>query len=146
MSIMDDFTPDHDYSTAITKGEHDVKIIELEERTSQAGNRMIAIKLETGSGDRLFYNIVKNEWFNKNMTRFMDCFGIPTNVLNPQLWLHRRGRVYVDKGREREDGKCFMEIKYLIVPAKPQNQTLASVPRNPKPEPSDDGFTDDIPF
>jgi hypothetical protein len=145
---MDDYTPDHDYNNSMTKGEHDVKIVSLEERTSRNGNRMLAVKLETEGGGTLFYNIVKNDWFNKNMTRFLDCFRIPTSVLNSQLWINRHGRVYVDKGPERDDGKQFMEVKYLIVPPageKIQTPVLTPIVKEEN-LPAYDGFADDIPF
>jgi hypothetical protein len=154
MGIMDGFTPDYDYNWSIAKGEHEVRIISVEERKSRNDNLMLAVKLETELGNTLFYNIIKNHWFNKNMTRFMDCFHIPVNVLNMQLWLNRKDRVYVDKGELRDDGKQFMEIKYLIVPQGGQktqpekrvpNTTLVKEENCPIPDWPDDG-SDDISF
>jgi hypothetical protein len=56
--------------------------------------------------------IVKNENFNKNMTKFFDCFKIARNDFEYMNWLDKTGKAYIGM---TEGAKQYHEIKYLIV-------------------------------
>jgi hypothetical protein len=60
----------------------------------------------------LKHYIVKNGYYNKNMTRFFDCFKIPRNNFEYADWTGKTGKAYIGK---TESGKQYHEIKYLIV-------------------------------
>jgi hypothetical protein len=147
MSVWDGGYQPEDYSEpTIEKGEHQMKIFEVKERVSKnSGNELIEIKLKNKNGNQFFFYIVKNDFFNRNLTRFYDCFGIERGERNFDNWLNRYGWAYVDKGKPQNDGNTYMEIKYLVVDHKGQ-QAPAKAPPPKAPPPADDGFTDDIPF
>jgi hypothetical protein len=56
--------------------------------------------------------IVKNENYNKNMTKFFDCFKIDRNDFEYMNWIDKTGKAYIGK---TEGVKQYHEIKYLIV-------------------------------
>ena len=146
MSYLYDYEPDDDYEyPQFEPGIHYVKIAVVKEKTSQKGNQMIEVELHSKEGARVFYNIVEGQWFNKNLTRFLDCFKIPRNNLNLARWEGSYGHIEVGLGTQRENGKTYMEVKKLIV-NKEGNQPQRQ-PEQPKPSaPADDGFDDDILF
>ena len=85
-------------------------------------------------------NFFKNEYFNQDMTKFYDCFKIPRGNFEFNRWTGRVGQAYLAKGEPKDNGKTYMEIKYLIADA-PQEP-----PKAVAPAPAADGFSDDIPF
>jgi hypothetical protein len=80
------------------------------EKVKAAGN-----EAEGGSKEvpvMLKYYIVKNENYNKNMTKFFDCFKIERNDFEYVNWIDKTGKAYIGKA---EGAKPYHEIKYLIV-------------------------------
>lgn len=73
---------------------------------------------EGGAGETpvtLKYYIVKNEYYNKNMTKFFDCFNIRRDDFEYTNWAGKTGKAYIGKP---ESGKQYHEIKNLIVEGK----------------------------
>jgi hypothetical protein len=145
MSVLDDYQPADYNEPTIEKGEYQMKIVEVKERVSKnSGNELIEVKLKNKNENQFFFYIVKNDFFNQNLTRFYDCFRIKRGERDFNNWLNSYGWAYVDKGKPQNDGKTYMEIKYLIVDHKGQQAPAKAPPKAPPPV--DDGFTDDIPF
>jgi hypothetical protein len=163
---MDEFANGYqqeDYNADMTEGERRVKIKEVVQAVAQSsGNHMLKITMVAeGARFDFHYNLVKNEYFNANATKFFDCFKIPRGNFEYDRWVGRSGRAYIAKGKPRDNGKSYWEIQYLIVPESPRQSAPAPAAR-PAPQParqpvrqpvkqaapaSDmDDFTDDIPF
>jgi hypothetical protein len=155
MSVFDGYKPDQNYEAPkIEEGEHLLKVVNAKERFSQAGNELIEIELINKDQVKFYYHVVKNEWFDKRLTQFYDAFGIPYNVQNLENWRGSKGIAFIGKGKTNQNGKQYMEIKYLVVKQK-QNygQQQQSAPQQKPAQQStqkndwgNDGFTDDIPF
>jgi len=144
MSIFQNYQPEDYSDVEIEKGEHLLKISEVEEKISSKGRDMLEIKLKNITGNQFWYYIVKNDYFNKNLTRFFDCFGIPYNSLNINTWVGKKGVVYLDYGEPRNDGRKYMEIKRLVVD---KDKLPPKAPQQPAQQNErKDTFVDDIPF
>jgi hypothetical protein len=61
----------------------------------------------------LKHYIVRNEHYNRNLTRFFDCFRIARNDFDYMNWIGKTGKVYI--GKTEGNAKQYHEIKYLIV-------------------------------
>jgi hypothetical protein len=165
--FQDGYQADDNYGVkAIEEGDYALKIQNITFEPSQAGNPMITAHLITRESPIVFkHYIVKNDYFNANMTKFFDCFKIPRGNFEYQRWLGRVGKGHIAKGDIKSNGKAYMEIKYLIVDAPaakpgPQQATQPAAQPAPAPttrqqyqaparEPEPVGampFTDDIPF
>lgn len=58
-------------------GDYRVEIVSVEERESKKGNPMLVIGVRPNGSDVIInHYIVKNEYFNRNMTDFFDSFNI----------------------------------------------------------------------
>jgi hypothetical protein len=171
MSLFDSYVPE-EAGPRITAGDHRVKIVKAEYKASSTGKDMIAIEFVTKEGARLFMNVCEGEYFNKIMTNFYDGFGIPRGDQSMNRWIGRTGTAHVALGKPRNDGRQFMEVKYLLTPQEgtqtPSQASGYQVPRQnapqarqnaPKPAYSpqqqaqinqaanagfDDGFEDDV--
>ena len=56
-------------------GDYRVAIVAAEEATSKSGNPMIVVTVQpNGSNIKIKSYIVKNQYFNRNMTQFFDAF------------------------------------------------------------------------
>ena len=61
----------------LTPGDYRVEIVSVDETESKNGNPMLVIGVcPNGSNITINHYIVKNEWFNRNMTDFFDSFNI----------------------------------------------------------------------
>lgn len=111
-----DYQPEDYTQPSFEEGEHLLKIMEVIDKPSQAGNEMFTIKMITAKSPIEFkYWLVKNEHFNKNATRFFDCFGIRRGDFDTRNWIGKKGKGFIAKGQPKEDGKSYFEVKYLIV-------------------------------
>lgn len=136
----------------LKEGDYRVRIDNIEEKVSQKGQDMLVLTLAIREADFVFkFYIVDNEYFNRNMTTFYDCFKIPRGNTETHRWMGRMGTAHIAKGKVRDNGKSYWEIAYLIVDrgASAPAQTPPP-PKQPAPNyqapPSPDGFADDIPF
>lgn len=160
--FQDGYQPDENYGgQQIVEGDYAVKIQNITFKPTRNGDPMMTIDLITKDSPIVFkHRIVKNDYFNSNMTKFFDCFKIPRGNFEYQRWIGRVGKVHIAKGEPNDQGRAYMEIKYLIVDAKagsaaqPQAPRPATAPVYQQParqsEPvlptSAMDFDDDIPF
>lgn len=162
-NISSGYQPEDYTADNFAEGDYKVKIKSVETKVAQSsGNPMIVLTL-TAQGC-LFdfrYNIVKNEHFNANATRFFDCFKTPRGNFEYSRWVGRVGEAHIAKGKTKDNGKSYWEIQYLLVGSAPQPMKEGidyPPPRAPAPPASAapafvanppsvcDGFVDDIPF
>lgn len=168
MNEMDEFAqgyePDDNYNAMhLEEGDYVAKIQNITFKPTRNGDPMITIDLVIRESQIVFkHRIVKNEYFNSNMTKFYDCFKIPRGNFEYQRWLNRNGKVHIAKGKPNDAGMAYMEIKYLIVDApkagpaaQPAAAQAAPAPRQQYQAPAREPamaqadampFTDDIPF
>ena len=137
--------------SAVT-GKHRVVITDASEsvtgpNSKNPGTPMIIVKLRpSGRKFSVTHRIVKNDWFNRNMTQFFDAFPeITCGDFNFIGWVGAEGAAMFKEGK---DG--YTEVAYFIDPVraadlpefvgeKPEKQTITSL---------DDDLdeTDDLPF
>jgi hypothetical protein len=146
-----DYQPEDYSQPRFEEGEYLMKIIKVEEAVSKSGNDMFAFKLITAKSPIEFkYWLVKNEHFNKNATRFFDCFGIRRGDFNINNWVGKKGKGFIAKGQPNDEGKSYFEIKYLIVEGTEQAMKgpspVAQAQEYKKAYEEKEPFKDDIPF
>jgi len=165
--FQDGYQPDENYGgQQLVEGDYAVKIHNITFKPTKNGDPMMTIDLITKDSPIVFkHRIVKNDYFNSNMTKFFDCFKIPRGNFEYQRWLERVGKCHIAKGEPNAEGKAYMEIKYLIVdakaasptpqaqvqrPAAPAQQFHTTAPQQPlarQTEPAGSAsFDDDIPW
>lgn len=91
-------------------GDYRVEIVSAEEATSKSGNPMIVIGVKpNGSNITIKHYIVKNEYFNRNMTDFFDSFNVDEGDFNFLTWV---GAVGAAKLKEDEQG--YLKVAWFI--------------------------------
>lgn len=131
---MIDWEYEREEEQRLTAGDYRVEIVSAEEKTSKNGNPMIDIGIRpNNSGVTLHYYLVKNQYFNRNATRFFDAFPqIKPGSFELLTWVGCTGAARIE-----EDGD-FMRVKYFIYPSqadslpawvgkKPEPQTVTSL-------------------
>lgn len=94
----------------LSPGDYRVEIVSVEEKESKAGNPMLVIGVRpNGSGITIYHYIVKNQWFNRNMTDFFDSFNIEDGDFELPTWVGAVGAA-----RLKEDDKGYLKIQYFI--------------------------------
>jgi hypothetical protein len=131
MSVLDGYR-EEDYNVQIEPGEHQLKIVNAEEKVFNSGNEGLKIELVNKDKIRFFYHIINNDYFNQNLTRFYDCFKIRRGDTDFNRWIGRFGWAFIDKGRPNDSGKSYMEIKRLAVKQPGAAPSPASNPLNEK--------------
>lgn len=118
----------------LSPGNYRVEIVSVEETESKAGNPMLVIGVRpNGSNITIRHYIVKNEYFNRNMTDFFDSFNIDDGDFTLPTWIGAVGAA-----RLKEDEKGYLKVQYFIsedkaekLPPwegeKPQRQVLTSL-------------------
>jgi hypothetical protein len=154
----DDYKPDTNYDKPVfEEGEYTVKIVGARETTSQSGKNMYKLTFEEIKTKwEFYYFIVEGEYFAKNITKFFDCFGIRHGTFDTDEWYNKFGGVYIAKGKPKENGNIYFEIRKLIVDKTKQSNSDSNERREPPSNqsqecaqpahPADNTFTDDIPF
>lgn len=129
MSNWDDYKREE--GSRLEPGEYRVEIVDVKETESKAGNPMIVITIKpNGSNIKINHYIVKNEWFNRNMTDFFDSFNINEGDFNFIGWI---GAVGAAKLKEDENG--YLKVAWFIskdkadklpewIGEKPERQTV----------------------
>lgn len=109
MGIFDNFVREE--APRLEPGDYRVEVTDVEETTSKSsGNAMLVITLRpNGSNIRVKHYIVKNEYFNRNMTEFYDSFDVDFGDQNVLGWI---GAVGAAKLIEDENG--YLKVKRLI--------------------------------
>ena len=94
----------------LSPGDYRVEIVSVEEKESKAGNPMLVIGIRpNGSNITINHYIVKNEWFNRNMTDFFDSFNIDDGDFTLPTWIGAVGAA-----RLKEDDKGYLKVQYFI--------------------------------
>ena len=94
----------------LSPGDYRVEIVSVEEKESKAGNPMLVIGVQpNGSKILIYHYIVKNEWFNRNMTDFFDSFNIDDGDFTLPTWIGAVGAA-----RLKEDDKGYLKVQYFI--------------------------------
>lgn len=122
-------------------------IVSAEEKVSKSGNPMIEIKVRpSGCKFSVTTWLVKNEYFNRNATRFFDTFPeITDGDFNLLTWVGAEGAA--DFG---PDDNGYLKVKGWVFPRqaeslppfkgeKPERQTLTTLD-------DDSGLDDEMPF
>lgn len=98
-------------STRIEAGDHRVEIVEVQEAISSKGNAMIVVTVKpNGSNITIKHYIVKNEYFDRNMTQFFDAFPqIKEGDFNFLSWVG-----CVGAARLKNDEQGFLKIAWFL--------------------------------
>lgn len=141
MGIFDDFVREE--VPRLEPGDYRVEITDVEETVSKSsGNPMLVITVKPNNVNiRIKHYIVKNEYFNRNLTEFYNSFNIDFGDQNFLGWV---GAVGAAKLVEDENG--YMKIKRLI-PLERQDNLPAWVGSVPVGQ-TVEGFVsdDELPF
>jgi hypothetical protein len=115
-------------------GDHRFEVVSAEEKNSKTGKRMIVIGLKpNGAAFTVNDYIVKNEYFNRNMTSFFDATNIEEGNFNLLTWVGAMGAA-----RFKEDENGFLKRAYYLDPKRaeklpawvgpvPERQTVTSI-------------------
>lgn len=94
----------------LTPGDYRVEIVSVEERESKKGNPMLVIGVRPNGNDVIInHYIVKNEYFNRNMTDFFDSFNIDDGDFTLPTWIGAVGAA-----RLKEDDQGYLKVHYFI--------------------------------
>lgn len=94
----------------LAPGDYRVEIVSVEEKKSKAGNPMLVIGIRpNGSNITINHYIVKNEWFNRNMTDFFDSFNIDDGDFTLPTWVGAVGAA-----RLKEDDRGYLKVQYFL--------------------------------
>lgn len=145
MSFFDGYKREE--RSRLVPGDYRVAITDVEETTSRNGNPMLVVTVQpNGSEIHIKHYLVKNEYFNRNLTDLLDSFGLGENF-DTLTWV---GAVGAAKLVEDENG--YLKVRYFLSPERaeklppwqgkePERQEVSSL---------GDGFEmldeDDLPF
>lgn len=109
MGIFDDYKREE--RKRLEPGSYRVSIVEAEEAVSQSSrNPMIVVTVKpNGSEIKIKHYIVKNQYFNRNMTEFFDSFNIQDGDFNLLGWIGAVGAA-----RLVEDENGYLKVKWFI--------------------------------
>lgn len=94
----------------LSPGDYRVEIVSVEEKESKAGNPMLVIGVRpNGSNITINRYIVKNDWFNRNMTEFFDSFNIDDGDFTLPTWIGAVGAA-----RLKEGDRGYLKVQYFI--------------------------------
>ena len=108
MSTWDDWSREE--APRLEPGDYRVEITAVEETESKAGNPMIVVTVRpNGSNINIKHYIVKNQYFNRNMTDFFDSFNIDDGDFTLPTWIGAVGAA-----RLKEDDQGYLKVHYFI--------------------------------
>jgi len=96
----------------LSPGDYRVAIVEVQETTSKSsGNPMIVVTVQpNGSNIKIQNYIVRNEYFNRNMTQFFDAFPqIEEGDFNFLGWVG-----CVGAARLKEDENGYLKVAWFL--------------------------------
>ena len=112
MSTWDDWSREE--APRLEPGDYRVEITAVEETESRAGNPMRVVNVRpNGSNIKIKHYIVKNQYFNRNMTDLFDSFNIDEGDFNFPTWV---GAVGAAKLAEDENG--YLKVRWFISESK----------------------------
>jgi len=121
----------------LSPGDYRVAVVGVEEKTSKSGNEMIVISVQpSGSNIKIQQYIVKNEYFNRNMTSFFDSFNVEEGNFNFLTWIGAMGAAKL-----KEDENGYLKVAYFLDKKRaeklpewkgelPERQTISELPPN----------------
>lgn len=128
------YKPNNDYDFELKAGEHLAMITHVKLGVSKKGNPTAYITLMINKKVKMFFYLPDDRSTmeaciesNARLTRFFDCFGIARGNFNINTWIGKNGWVVVDLGKPKEDGKCYFEVKKLVVKKKQNTQEKTQV-------------------
>lgn len=77
------------------EGEHDMCIRKIDEGSSKNGAPMLTIHcaVKESNGELWKLYLVAGDYFDKSLSRFLDCFGIPiSQASNLNAWINKVGK------------------------------------------------------
>ena len=108
MSIFDGYRREE--SARLEPGDYRVAITEVEETVSKSGNPMLVVTVRpSGSDIRIKHYIVKNDYFNRNLTSLKDSFGIADEDNEILGWIGAAGAA-----RLAEDDRGYLKARWFI--------------------------------
>lgn len=145
MSIFDGYR--HEDPDRLEPGDYRCVITEVKEAASKStGRPMLVVTVKpNGSNIKINQYIVKNEYFNRNMTALYDSFGIPEGDRDIAGWIGAMGAAKLER-----DDQGYMRVRYFI--ARDRQENLAPWEGEaPVRQTVSDAFTevsddDDLPF
>lgn len=112
-STWDDYRPEEAPKTE--PGDYRCEVVDVEDTTSKSSGRpmlVITVKIN-GTNIKVKQYVVKNEYFNRNITEFFDSFGIERGDFNILGWI---GAVGAAKFVEDENG--YLKVRWFLSPDK----------------------------
>ena len=101
----------------LVPGDYRVEIVGVEDTTSKSGNPMLVVSIRpNGSNITIKHYIVKNDYFNRNMTEFFDSFNIEDGDFALPTWV---GAVGAAKLKEDENG--YLKVGWFINQSKAES-------------------------
>lgn len=152
MNNWTDFTREEKERESAVTGKHRVVITEATEgvtgqMSKNPGTPMIIVKVRpSGRHFSVTYRVVKNDYFNRNMTQFFDAFPeIMFGDFNFLSWVGAEGAAMF-----KQDDRGYAQVAYFLSPEraedlppfegeKPERQSITSL----EDDTADDG---DLPF
>lgn len=131
----------------VQPGDYRVEITSAEEKVSSNGNPMIVIGIKpNGSNITINHYIVKNQYFNRNMTSFFDSFNVEEGNFDFITWVGAIGAA-----RLKEDESGYLKVSYFINKSRAANlpEWIGKIPERQSVTKLDDFEeidVDDIPF
>ena len=145
MSFFDGYKREE--RSRLAPGDYRVAITDVEETTSRNGKPMLVVTVQpNGSEIHIKHYLVKNEYFNRNLTELLDSFGLGENF-DTLTWVGAVGAA-----RLVEDENGYLKVRYFLSPerAKKLPPWQGKEPERQEVSSLGDGFEmlddDDLPF
>lgn len=133
MSTWSDYKPEEGGSR-LEAGDYRCVVTDVEDTVSKAGNPMIVVTvMPNGSTIKIKHYMVKNKYFNRNITEFFDSFGIERGDFNMPGWVGAVGAAKFVK-----DENDYLKVRWFLKPGqakdlpewvgpKPERQTVTDL-------------------
>ena len=109
MSFFDGYKREE--RSRLAPGDYRVAITDVGETTSRNGNPMLVVTVQpNGSEIHIKHYLVKNEYFNRNLTELLDSFGLGENF-DTLTWVGAVGAA-----RLVEDENGYLKVRYFLSP------------------------------
>lgn len=130
-----------------TEGVNQMCIKKVEEKTTRNGERMLVVtcNVRNSNGEQLNHYLVEGQYFDKSLSRLMDCFGIPFTKRNPQEWVNSIGSARFDHYKynpQTKKNETVADIQCHMLKKEGFSQPEIT-PETPAAQPIDDA---EIPF
>lgn len=95
----------------LEEGNYRVSVVNVEETISKSsGNPMLVIQIQPNESKiKINHYIVKNDYFNRNMTEFFDSFDVPEGNFNFLEWIGAVGAA-----RLEYDENDYLKVRWFI--------------------------------